>query len=445
MHYVPNRIAPIGFGTALPTLRGGSRFLTVLLAAVLACFAAVRAPLAQTVESIAAVVNDEAISTYDLEARLRLALAVTNLPNTEENRKRLLPRVLRGLIDERLQLQEARRLNITVTDEELQSAIAQIERQNNLPPGGLQEFLRRNDVGVAAMTEQIRANIAWSKIIRRQVRPQVEVGEDEIDEYLDRLRARGGGTEYLVSEIFLAADSPSEEQSALQTAQRLVEQIRQGTSFQALASQFSQAPTAAVGGDLGTVRDGQLDARLDEALQSMSPGEVAGPIAVDNGFYVLLLRNRRQVDAPSVGDTEIALRRIFLQLPPGASVEEVETQSALARTVSETVTDCADMETLGAEVGAAQPIDVGRLKVGDLPVDLRNTVSRLEVGEASQPVRLGDGFVVLMVCEREQPMTGLPDREEVLRAIGGPRIEMLARRYLRDLRRVAYVDVRLEG
>jgi len=414
------------------------------LAAVL-CLSAVQAPSAQTVEAIAAVVNDEAISTYDLDGRLKLALAVTNLPPTEENRRQLLPRVLRSLIDERLQLQEARRLNITVSDEEIQTAIATIERQNNMPPGGLQEFLRANGVSFGTMAEQVRASVAWTKIVRRQVRPQVEVGEDEIDEYLERLRARGGGTEYLVSEIFLAADGPAEEQTALQTARGLVGQVRQGTSFPALAGQFSQSPTAAVGGDLGTVREGQLDNRLEEVLQSMRPGEVSDPIPVDNGYYILQLRDRRQVDAPSPADTEIALRRIFLQLPSNPSEEEVETQANLARTVSETVAGCDDMETLGAEVGAAQPIDVGRLRVGELPADLRETVQSLEVGEASRPIRLGDGFVVVMVCARDQSETGLPAREEVLRTIGGPRIEMLARRYLRDLRRIAYVDVRLAG
>lgn len=414
------------------------------LAAIL-CLTAIQAPSAQTVEAIAAVVNDEAISTYDLDGRLKLALAVTNLPPTEENRRRLLPRVLRSLIDERLQLQEARRLNIAVSDEEIQAAIATIERQNNMPPGGLQEFLRANGVGFATMADQVRANIAWSKIVRRQIRPQVEVGEDEIDEYLERLRSRGGGTEYIVSEIFLAADGPAEEQTAIQTARDLVGQVRQGTPFPALAGQFSQSPTAAVGGDLGAVREGQLDSRLEEALRSMQPGQVSDPIRVDNGFYILQLRDRRQVDAPSPADTEIALRRIFLQLPPNPSEEEVETQENLARTVSETVAGCEDMETLGAEVGAAQPIDVGRLKVGELPADLRDTVRSLAVGEASRPIRLADGFVVVMVCARDESNTGLPDREEVLRMIGGPRIEMLARRYLRDLRRIAYVDVRVAG
>src|SRR5690606_32405585 len=193
--------------------RLGTRLLALVLAAA-AMVVDATAGAAQTGYGIAAVVNDEVISSYDVQARLRLMLTVSNIPDSEESRRRLLPQVMRQLIDERLQLQEANRLNIAVTEEEIRGAVTTLERQNQLPPGGLEARLSQDGVPVGTLLEQLRANIAWSKIILRQVRPQVEVGEEEIDEYLAQVRARGGTTEFEAAEVFIPIESTAEETTA---------------------------------------------------------------------------------------------------------------------------------------------------------------------------------------------------------------------------------------
>lgn len=407
--------------------------------------------------AIAAVVNDDLISHYDIQARMQLALAVSNIEDTEETRRRLRPQVLRQLIDERLQMQEAKRLNITVSDQEVREAVAVLERQNNLPPGALEGRLQQDGVPFSTLISQVRANLAWGKIIRRQIRPQVEIGEEEIDEYLDMLRARGGGAEYELSEIFIPIDSTAEEAAVAQTAQRVVQQARSGVPFASLAQQFSQAASATQGGDLGRVQEGQLDRRVDAALREMRVGEVSDPIRVENGYYILQLRDRRQrtvAAAPAArsGNDSVALRRIFLPLAQNAGPDETRRQGERARTVSEAARGCDDMEQLAPQVGATGAVDVGRLRVADLPDALRRVVEQLPVGKASPPIRLPDGVMVLMVCDRSegpaQAQTppaadpNLPSREEIARNLGMQRIDMLSRRYMRDLRRAAFIDVR---
>ncbi len=433
----------LAFVTHPARRRLGTRLLALVLAAA-AMVVDATAGAAQTGYGIAAVVNDEVISSYDVQARLRLMLTVSNIPDSEESRRRLLPQVMRQLIDERLQLQEANRLNIAVTEEEIRGAVTTLERQNQLPPGGLEARLSQDGVPVGTLLEQLRANIAWSKIILRQVRPQVEVGEEEIDEYLAQVRARGGTTEFEAAEVFIPIESTAEETTARQTAQRVVEQARAGVPFAGLAQQFSQAPSAGNGGDLGRVQEGQLDPRLEAALRAMRPGEVSDPIRVENGYYVLQLRDRRQRAVGRAGDMTVALRRIFLPLPPQAGPAEERSQGDLAQTVSETVRGCDDMPRLAQEVGASGAVDVGRLRTADLPARLREVVEALPIGQASQPIRLDDGFLVLMVCDRSQSEAGgnLPSRQEVMQSLGAQRIDMLARRYMRDLRRAAFIDVR---
>lgn len=394
--------------------------------------------------TIAAIVNEQLISTYDLQARLRLALFSANLPDTQESRQRLLPQVLRQLVDEQLQMQEAQRLGLTVSEKELADAQATIERQNNLPPGGLPQHLAQGGVPFETLRAQLRASIAWGKIVRRQIRPQVEVGEEEVDDYLRDLRARGGRTEYDAAEIFLSAEVFDSVEAARQAAERLAIQARGGAAFGALAQQFSQAPSAANGGALGKVQEGQLDPRLEAALATMQPGQISDPVPVENGFYILQLNEKRRIEHGAGGPETVSLRRVFLPVAPGAAAEVVAEQEAAASRISNTARSCADMERLGREAGSRGNMNPGPIPLSELPQQLRDIVAPLPLNRPTPPLRLDDGFLVMMVCARSVGDTaGLPSRDEVMQSLGMQRIDMMARRYLRDLRRSAFIDVRL--
>ena len=414
-------------------------------ALLVACATGIAVPAsAQQGPSIAAVVNEQLISTYDLQARLRLALLSANLPDTQENRQRLLPQVLRQLVDERLQMQEAQRLGITVTDQEVAEAQATVERQNNLPAGGLQAHMAQNGVPFETLAAQLRASIAWGKIVRRQIRPQVEVGEEEVDDYLRDLRARGGRTEYDASEIFLSAEVFDSVEAARQAAERLAQQARTGAAFEALAQQFSQAPSAANGGALGKVQEGQLDPRLEAALATMQPRQISDPIPVENGFYILRLNGRERIEHAGGAQETVSMRRVFLPVAPGTPESEVAAREQAASTISNTATSCADMERLGREAGSRGAINPGPIRLADLPERMREIVAPLPLNRPTPPLRLDEGFLVLMVCERSMADTaGLPTRGEVMNTLGLQRVDMMARRYLRDLRRAAFIDVRL--
>lgn len=398
-------------------------------------------PPARDVQSIAAVVNDDIISIFDLTARLKLVIFSSNLDDTPETRQRLVPIVLRGLIDERLQLQEAERLNITVSEAEIDKAVAELEKQNKVPEGSLDELLAAKGIDRSTLVAQIRATLAWSKLVRRQIRPTVDVGKDEIDEALARMEDLKDKPQNLLAEIFLAVDYPEEEEEVQQTAERLVLQIAGGASFPALARQFSESATALSGGDLGWVPQGQLEEELDKTVQLMEPPALSKPIRTLAGYSILLLRDRR-IPGGDKG-MSVSLRQIHLPVPADATTEGITSQSALAKTIGETVAGCDDMGRLGEELGSALSGDLGWIDAEDLPQNLRETVLGLEIGEVSEPVRTQDAVLLLMVCDRKEPEAVIPAREEVTDALFLQRVEMMARRYLRDMRRSASVDRRL--
>jgi peptidyl-prolyl cis-trans isomerase SurA len=253
----------------------------------------------------AAVVNDDIISVLDLAMRLQLSIIAAGVDDTPEVRRRLTPQVLRGLIDERLQMQEAKRLDISVTDIQVAAALEQIAQQNNMTEGQFLTMLRNRGVIPTTLIEQIRAQIAWQGVVQLRIRPNVVIAPEEVEEVAGRLSSRQGAIERRVAEIFIPVETAAKEGEALTSANRLLDELRRGANFAGLARQFSQSGTASLGGDLGWVQDGELDVNLNEALLQMGPGNISPPIRTVTGFHILLLRDMRQNDGQGIDRARI--------------------------------------------------------------------------------------------------------------------------------------------
>jgi peptidyl-prolyl cis-trans isomerase SurA len=384
----------------------------------------------------AAIVNDEVISLLDLEMRVRLAILAAGVDNTPEARREIGRQVLRSLIDERLQLQEAARLGIEVSKGEIEAAIDTLAEQNKRSRGEFLNLLSQGGVMVEALTEQLKATIAWQGVIARQLSPQVTISEEEIEAAVARQRAGQGKTVRLVAEIFLAVDDPTQDEEIFRSAQRLIDQLQTGARFQDLARQFSQSATAPVGGDLGWVGDAQLPGELSAALAQMSPGQIGGPVRSLTGYHVIFFRKQRQIKA---GDEWLGLKQVFLPVPKEADAETTASVRSEAVELAGTLSGCASMDETAEELGGASG-DLGEVKVGDLPTNLRNAVASLEIGQSSQPIQRDDGFVVLMVCSRRGDSV---NRDRIESGLRRERVDMLSRRHLRDLRRAANVEMRI--
>lgn len=410
----------------------------------------------QAVTRIAAVVNEDIVTHHDVQARLRLVMAAGGMAPTPENAERLRAQVIRNLIDERLQMQEATRTSIRVTDQEIADNFTRLERQNNMPPGGFFAWLDQNEVPRSTATEQVKVSIAWSKLMRRRYARTVSVSEEEIDEAIQRRIASRSTVERRVAEIFLPIDKPSEEDEVRRLAERLIEQMRSGVRFTQIAQQFSRSATASAGGDLGWVQPGQLDPDLERVVNSLSPGELSRPIKLPSGYYILLLIERRTpggaAAAPAVAVDEnqmVSLRQMVLPVRPGSTPQELEQRRKSALELSSSVRDCADMAT-NREASGSLSGDLGRVRLGDMPDRLRQLIAAQPIGKATPPLQTEAGFVILMVCERDAAaapaQAAAPsekfDREEIAESLTLQRLENVARRVIRDLRRSAFIDIR---
>lgn len=396
----------------------------------------------QDVLRIAAVVNEDIVSVFDLVSRLRLVIVSARLPNTSEVRNRLAKQILRSLIDEKLQLQEAKRLSLTVTSSEIKAGIAALEKRNNIPAGTFGQFLARSGMNSQTVVDQIGAAMAWKKIVRQRITPLLKISDEEVEEAMAAIKASRDQPQHLLSEIFFSVDTPDQENSVRETAERILTQIRKGADFAAVARQFSQSTTASGGGDLGWMQKGQFDKAIDAVLPQMKPGQVLGPIRTLTGYVLLMLRDRRLPTAAKPEDAVVTLAQVKLEFPSDAGPDDIASQKDLARTISETANGCADLTKIGRELGASAAGILKDAKVRDITPALRSLALSLKVGAPSQPLDFKNSVVVIIVCARSDA-TGLPSKKEVYNVLARRRLGVMTRRYLRDLRRSAFLDIRL--
>ncbi len=402
-------------------------------------------------QRIAAIVNDDVVSLQDLNERLGLVLLTSRIPDEEKARARLSQQVLRGLVEEALQLQEAKRLSIGVEPAEIERAVVDIAQRNKLTPEQLQELLVKNDINPKTLFDQLRAQISWLKVVNQRLRPQVNVTVDQLDIAVQEARRNQGQPEYLLSEIVLPVDNPADEQTVAADAKRLVQTLSEGASFEALARQVSAASTARRGGDLGWVQASKMPRELVGALERLRPGDISQPLRSQVGFFIFQLRDRRLGKAASENGAaeEIKISQILFQAD--TQNEAALTRSAdAANALRAQLTDCAAVNAVAEELKAPASGDLGWLKIGDLPIVLASAVSNLAIGQISEPLQGPAGVHLLMVCDRRggneevaAASASEEEREKLAQNLERERLDRLARRYLRDLRKQAFIDVRL--
>lgn len=396
---------------------------------------------AQEEALVAAVVDDYSITSVDLEQRTNLLLFTSALPRTQQVAQRLQPQVLKTMIDETLQLQAAETHNVKVTNREIDAFFANMEREIGLSPGELENYLSSKGVEKSALKRQVEANMAWSKLVERKFASQATIGDAEINDTLNIIAENQGKPRNLVSEIFLAVDDATQDEQSRQGAIRIMRQLQSGANFDALARAFSQNASAATGGDLGWLVPGQLDNQIEQKLAGMRPGQIEGPIRTLDGYHIIALRNRQLPGGSSPNEVKIDLRQINISLSPQATEDEVKAALVIADQIRTTIADCASL-AVATLPGGARTANIGRVRLGDLAAPLQKPLSGLQADQMTLPLRGPNGIMLLMVCEREAQTTNLPSREQIKLQLFRQKLDLLARRYLRDLRRAAFLDIR---
>jgi peptidyl-prolyl cis-trans isomerase SurA len=389
-----------------------------------------------------AIVNGYVITGTDVDQRLALVVLANQGKVSDEERERLRLQVLRNIIDETLQIQEAKVHDVEVSAGEVQQSYERVAARFKRTPAQMSAYLREQGSSDRSIKRQIMGELAWSRLLRRRIEPSTNVSDAEVQAILDRLKAAKGTSEYRVGEIYLSA-TPENGAEVSANARKIIEQIKQGGSFAAYARQFSEASTAPVGGDLGWIRLGILPPSMDQALQEISVGQIAGPVAVPGGFSIVYLVDSRKVGMADPRDTILNLRQMSIKFEPGVTQAQATSRAESFARATQAMQGCGK----AAEVAATQNaeiVDNDQVKVRDLPPQLQDMLLKMSVGQVTQPFGSPtEGVRVFVLCGRDEPAdAGAPAPEQVRGQIEEARVNQRALRYLRDLRRDAVVDYR---
>ena len=396
----------------------------------------------QNVRKATAIVNGDVITGTDVDQRLALVLLANGGRVSDEEKERLRVQVLRNLIDESLQIQEAKSNEITIDKAEINQSFARVATNFRQSIDAFGKYLRDNRSSERTMKRQIEGELAWSRLLRRRVEPFINVSDEEVKQIVDRLTASKGTSEYRVSEIYLSA-TPENSAEIFANGRRIIDQIRQGGSFQAYARQFSEASTAAVGGDLGWVRAAQLPDQLAQAAQEITVGQIAGPIEIPGGFSILYLTDTRQVLVANPRDAVLNLRQLTITFDAKETDAQVRTRAEAFGKAAQDMQGCGGADALAKQFNA-EVVDNDQIRVRDLPGGLQDILLNLQVGQVTPPFgSRAEGVRVLALCGRDDPQVADgPSADAIENQIRDERVNRRAQIYLRDLRRDAIIDYR---
>lgn len=404
-------------------------------------------PAAQMTMNIAAVVNDDLITVYDLTQRLSLVIAFSNLPDTPQVRQRLARDVLRRLITEKIRMQEAARLKIEIPQENIDAAIKDIETNNRMPPGGLDQFLKSRGIDQETLQQQIRAEMTWVQTVAVLFRGLVTVSDQEVEDELAKIKAAAGKKEFQLSEIFLSYDERPRQQVA-QEATRILEQIKGGANWSGMAQTFSRAASSNDGGEIGWVHAETLDKAVSDTLEKMNPGEVSPPIPTEDGIYIMLLRNERISEGipEAKGSERVTLHQLQIQVPAGADPQTVAQLTTQAQQIAHGASDCAAFDAAAKTQGGPLSGALGTFDVGSLSQQIQAAIQNVPANGASQPMRTDNGIIVMMVCARESDQGEDPvqkAREDIRLRLINEQLTRLSEQHEQKLRLQSFIDIRL--
>ena len=388
-----------------------------------------------------AIVNGEVITQTDVAQRLMLLAIADGGQLPADQVEALRQQVLRNLIDEVLQIQAAKRAEITVTDKDIDKTLVRVAGNVKMTPAQLTDFLKGHGSSIRTLRRQIEGEIAWRRLQQQKIENSVAVGDEEVKAVIERLNASKGAEEYKVGEIFLSA-SPSQMPQAVANANRIIEQLRQGASFAGYARQYSEASTAAVGGDLGWVRPAQLPDQLATVLRTMQPGQVSTPIQVPGGVSIIAVQDARKILSADPRNAVLSLKQVSISFPAGTTRAQAEERVAKFAAATQNVGGCGGAERIANEFNG-EVVQSDQVPLRQLPAALQEMMLPMQVGQATRPFgSIEEGVRTLVICGRDEVDPTAPTYDQVMNQLSEERVNTRARRYLRDLRRDAVIEFR---
>ncbi len=404
----------------------------------------------QLVDRIVAVVNNEVITQFELNDRMRIVMQQlkkqgTPLPPHEVLEKQMLER----MITDRVQLQFAKETGIRVDDLQLDKTLQRIAQKNNMTVDAFRGTLQKDGVNFAKFREEIRDEIILSRLREREVENRITVSDGEVESFLNSRAAQTSGEdEFKLAQILVRVPeqaSPEQVKSKRDRAEKALSELSK-MGFAQVAASYSDAPDALQGGVIGWRAASRLPALFLEAVNGLKPGETSAVLRSPNGFHILKLLDKRSKGGGVMIVQQTHARHILIKTSETTSDTDARNRIIQLKERLDNGADFAELARLNSEDGSASKGgDLGWLSPGDTVPEFEHAMDALKPGEISAPVKTPFGWHLIQVLERRSE--DVSKERQTLMA----RQEIRARKadeayedWLRQLRDQAFVEYRLE-
>ncbi|MGN1079530.1 MAG: peptidylprolyl isomerase [Alphaproteobacteria bacterium] len=397
------------------------------------CFAALFCPDVRAQTKIIAQVNDDIVSELDLQQRLAF-IRLTGQADT--SRKDIRNRILKQLIDEKLKQQEARAAGIEVSDAEIKQAVKMTLQQNGLKYDEVMRTLKQNDLPVSVIEDQIKSDLLYIRAIKKSAGARTDVSDREVEARIGEIKEKTDQRQYLVSEILLPVENPEKDAETYGLAMQLIMRMRDGEVFEDIAEKYSKAPSAAQGGMVGWIGENMLTPAVREELSVMRPGQLSTPVKTNEGYKLFVLHAVRDPADSAAQQESVHLMQLFL--PQTLTAKQ---RQAVLRDLNMTKGSCSQFKAVSEQLQTTPRVDLGKVPFSELPGPIHSVINRTALLEPSLPLPIEGGDLIFMACSREK-VSLLPGKEDVKMQIESQRLEAIAQRRLRELRRNAVTEIR---
>lgn len=402
-------------------------------------------------DRVIAVVNDEALTQWDLREQRRVLLDQLKASNIQPPPADILDKqVLERLITERTLTQYAKDTGMRIDDTMVERTILRIAEENKLKPDEFRKVLERENIQYAAYREDIRKQIVLQRVREREVDSKITVTDAEVDNYLATVSSQAGGErEYLLSHVFVSVPEQATSGQIELRRKRAEEALalaKSGKPFAEVAAGFSDAPDATAGGSLGWRTPARLPSVFVDITRTMKKGDVSAVQRSPAGFHIVQLVDERSRDQPTVVD-QSHVRHILIKV--NESTSETEGRTKIDRLRERIVSGNAKFDEIARinseDASSAKGGDLGWLSPGDTVPDFERAMDKLAIDEVSVAVRTPFGWHLIQVVERrKQDITLERRRDQARLALRQRKSDEGFQEFVRQQRDRAYVEYRID-
>ena len=389
--------------------------------------------------SVVALVNGEPITSLDLENRMKFLRLLSNLEMDEADFR---ADTLQKLVVEKIKLQAAKEQLSQYIGEASSTARQLIDRNFTRDGKAGSQILSEIGISTTTVTEQYVEDILWGNALRIRFPRQFENLENLAELELERLKKAQNEPQIKLREILLQPNPKRPLDKTTQLADKIVGALKKNSDFTSIASQYSEAATAAQGGRVNWMLVSQLPAPLRQPLIEAETNAIIGPLEFEGRIYILKKDGFREYGLSDPTAASLTLARAILPLLADASREErtAATKQIAAQTAD--LQTCEEMASLNENLASGSLPYLKDLQIGSLSPQLQKIVAPLQIGEKTSPLPFAEGMTVFMVCARNQPKIELPDIETLKQAEFEKLLTNISGRYLLRLQRKAVIDYR---